>query len=431
MVKPVCCMIDNSGGMSRLISTASCKFKTVDFQWEIILGGIVPGIHRLGYIQSEDEHIWIADFSASKSLSQIDTGNQSPDLGIFRIQQIVGVLLKAEDYLFKNYQAYLNPEAIRFSGGNSNFEAAASIVFLPLDLDIGHDQYKLRDLLRQIALAYQIPEKQANMIIETYETHGLIRLDSMLAAECMKNSDESEQPTADRIVISPAAKNSEKRIAKNIWLLSHIFWLTAAGFNLVAGPELISASISRVPFIIGMLIFGIILAAHDIRSLRHAPDTRQINSRETQAESGNKKIIARKTRTKKSIVGSRKNQLDYDIENQTEIVKNQDSDFRMAMLSQGLPGTPEELEGIRAFILLDEFIIGREESEADLWLASSTVGRRHARICRREGSFFITDLGSRNGTLMDGRKLNKNEDYLLPDRCRLTFADQSYYFQTD
>jgi hypothetical protein len=117
--------------------------------------------------------------------------------------------------------------------------------------------------------------------------------------------------------------------------------------------------------------------------------------------------------------------------NQTVLLASRSDHFRLAMLSSGLPGTPAESEGLRAYILIDEFIIGRDEKSADLHLTAAGIGRQHARIQRREGAFFLSDLGSKNGTSLDGRRLNKNEEYILPDRCRIAFADQAFYFQVD
>ncbi|MBP8989708.1 MAG: FHA domain-containing protein, partial [Clostridia bacterium] len=95
------------------------------------------------------------------------------------------------------------------------------------------------------------------------------------------------------------------------------------------------------------------------------------------------------------------------------------------------PGTPAEHEGRRAFILVEEFVIGRDPKKVDLCLPDPSIGRMHARIVRRAGSFFICDLGSGNGTHLDGRRLPKHEEYLLPDQCLLQFADQLFYFQAE
>lgn len=115
----------------------------------------------------------------------------------------------------------------------------------------------------------------------------------------------------------------------------------------------------------------------------------------------------------------------------TENLPNRMPNYRLAMLSEGLPGTKAEDEGQKAFILVDEFIIGRDTNKSDLLLDSAAVGRRHARIIRRGENFFIEDLGSINNTLMDGKRIEKYREVLLPDRCRLTFADRSFYFSTD
>lgn len=109
----------------------------------------------------------------------------------------------------------------------------------------------------------------------------------------------------------------------------------------------------------------------------------------------------------------------------------QDELFRLAMISEGIPGTEEENEGIRAFILIDEFLIGRDKSICDLHLDEKTIGRVHTRISRHGSHYFIEDLGSANGTYMDGKKLNKHQTYLMPDHCRLKFAELAFYFTID
>ncbi len=127
----------------------------------------------------------------------------------------------------------------------------------------------------------------------------------------------------------------------------------------------------------------------------------------------------------------RDNQILAEAEDQTVLLAENPADFRMAHLSEGMPGTPEENEGLRAYVLVDDFIIGRDQKTSDLCLNYPGIGRQHARISRRAGSFFLCDLGSRNGTSLDGRRLLKNTENLLPDQCLLGFADRSFYFQAD
>ncbi len=54
------------------------------------------------------------------------------------------------------------------------------------------------------------------------------------------------------------------------------------------------------------------------------------------------------------------------------------------------------------------FVIGRQK-ECDLRLGSSMVSKLHAAIERRDGRIFLADLGSTNGTVLNGRLLRGKE----------------------
>lgn len=104
---------------------------------------------------------------------------------------------------------------------------------------------------------------------------------------------------------------------------------------------------------------------------------------------------------------------------------------RIAQLSEGLPGTPEEEYGKKAYILTDEFLIGRDIRDVDLCLDSQAISRKHARIFLKSGNYFLEDLGSSNGTSLDGIRLNRKKEYLLPHKCRIAFADEHFYFRSE
>jgi ABC-type multidrug transport system ATPase subunit/pSer/pThr/pTyr-binding forkhead associated (FHA) protein len=55
-----------------------------------------------------------------------------------------------------------------------------------------------------------------------------------------------------------------------------------------------------------------------------------------------------------------------------------------------------------------DLIIGRE-APADLVIESASVSRRHVRIFFQDGHYFIEDLGSSNGTRLNGKPLDKPE----------------------
>lgn len=84
-------------------------------------------------------------------------------------------------------------------------------------------------------------------------------------------------------------------------------------------------------------------------------------------------------------------------------------------------GTLVTPDGIREFTLKPgENTIGREN--ADVLLTHNTVSRKHAKITIADGRALIEDLGSTNGTVVSGRKLNVGERLELADGCEIEFG---------
>ena len=73
-------------------------------------------------------------------------------------------------------------------------------------------------------------------------------------------------------------------------------------------------------------------------------------------------------------------------------------------------------------------IIGRS-SEADVALRDPEVSRRHATLQAARGILYLTDLGSRNGTFLNGKKLGgegievKIGDHIDVGNTRLDVAE--------
>lgn len=86
--------------------------------------------------------------------------------------------------------------------------------------------------------------------------------------------------------------------------------------------------------------------------------------------------------------------------------------------------------GELATIYLQEelVVIGKMENAADVVVDIPTVSRIHAKIRRRDGEYYLTDLNSRNGTSVNGKMLRGNEDYCLQDQDEVDFAQARYVF---
>jgi PAS domain S-box-containing protein len=76
----------------------------------------------------------------------------------------------------------------------------------------------------------------------------------------------------------------------------------------------------------------------------------------------------------------------------------------------------------------DPVVVGRHP-DCHIRVLDDTVSRRHAQILHRDGRFFIEDLGSRNGTYLNGRKVTASAR--LAHRDKVSIADTSVEYRED
>lgn len=67
----------------------------------------------------------------------------------------------------------------------------------------------------------------------------------------------------------------------------------------------------------------------------------------------------------------------------------------------------------------EDFIIGRDKSRCDLVLAHEHISKQHSIISYRSGRFFIKDLGSLNGTYVNGERVNGLAPLVAGDEIRM------------
>ena len=75
-----------------------------------------------------------------------------------------------------------------------------------------------------------------------------------------------------------------------------------------------------------------------------------------------------------------------------------------------------------------EFLIGRLEDMVDCVVKNIAVGKVHALITERNGKYYLKDLNSVNGTMLNDIKLQCNEENEINDGDRITFANSDYLF---
>ncbi|MDO8494173.1 MAG: FHA domain-containing protein, partial [Deltaproteobacteria bacterium] len=73
-----------------------------------------------------------------------------------------------------------------------------------------------------------------------------------------------------------------------------------------------------------------------------------------------------------------------------------------------------------------ETTIGRQP-ESTLSLTGTGISREHAKIVQEEGQFYLIDLGSSNGTILNGVLIQPKERTLLKNNDRITI--QNYHLK--
>jgi soluble lytic murein transglycosylase-like protein len=68
------------------------------------------------------------------------------------------------------------------------------------------------------------------------------------------------------------------------------------------------------------------------------------------------------------------------------------------------------------------FAVGRLD-DCEVTLAEACVSRRHAELRPEGDGWLLVDLGSANGTFLDGTRLAPNAPVALPDACEVAFGD--------
>lgn len=71
----------------------------------------------------------------------------------------------------------------------------------------------------------------------------------------------------------------------------------------------------------------------------------------------------------------------------------------------------------------DGLVIGRDVEQCDIVVAHSTVSRRHARLAFASGGLRIEDLGSTNGTAVDGAAVHPGTPRSIQAGVQLTFGE--------
>lgn len=75
-------------------------------------------------------------------------------------------------------------------------------------------------------------------------------------------------------------------------------------------------------------------------------------------------------------------------------------------------------------------VFGKDAASADYVLSNDTISRAHAEVRRRNGVFYVKDLGSTNGTFVNSKRLPKNTAIEVSNGDMVKFSNVEMRFMT-
>jgi len=117
-------------------------------------------------------------------------------------------------------------------------------------------------------------------------------------------------------------------------------------------------------------------------------------------------------------------------------IAHQIAQHHISQYQMGLDGTPAGAPPPPVYLVFDnqkyridkdQFIIGRGSKSSDLPIKDGNISRKHAAVIRRNGTYFIKDLGSTNGIdfkgmRIDNKRIEEGDVFHLCDyELRFTF----------
>ncbi len=90
-----------------------------------------------------------------------------------------------------------------------------------------------------------------------------------------------------------------------------------------------------------------------------------------------------------------------------------------------------QMAGQRWLVDSDSVIIGREVGVANLLLPERQVSRKHAMIERTDGGFVLIDLGSKNGTFLNGKEVHEPQKLQDGDEIQIALCVKIAFVGSD
>lgn len=119
-----------------------------------------------------------------------------------------------------------------------------------------------------------------------------------------------------------------------------------------------------------------------------------------------------------------------DGEAETTLLNDGDGEAETTLLQENVKAYLTDEYGNRIDITKRDFVIGKERKKVSYCIANSTVSRRHCVIKNDPDGITLEDLGSLNGTTLNGIRVEKGTPVSLHDGDIIALSDVTLVFHT-
>jgi|GEM_PF-5499354 len=460
----------NTGG-SYIVLKVEEGIELLRYQVDMIISNNVPQLLPL-HLRQEDGEVYINYYITSKQSLQklLERKKMTINQLLVVMHGVCRGLLEANRFLLYetsclfNYEyLYVNPVSFEVSMLYMPFRLEKvelikelRILFNKLLLQVSEEEGSSSNYLHRIFLEinkedFSIPQLQK----EINEIRVKMNLSSDAAAkelgeepcrEALKGTGGRYKASESLLIIED---NKELRLSKGfkreglLLILSQILMVVISGLLVIEDPVGIRSALGfDWGKLIGLLL---VLGVFDYLVIKRllksglskvnsidgpikrtnnikTPNTNNLHSRKEKlfknAKTDNHQLNSLKS---DNAINKVNRQKENAYRNDTQFVRASE----IAFLSINKGGISENIS-----IKQPSFIIGKLTEQVDYVIDKNTISRLHAEIIFEGGIYSIKDLNSKNGTFLNGERIESNKDYQLSNGDVITLADQSMVFHT-
>ncbi|MGL5694992.1 MAG: DUF6382 domain-containing protein [Peptostreptococcaceae bacterium] len=416
----------------RIFLVSIGDMKIVDFQLNMINNNASKGLVSVEKYEVDDGISLKYDVSKYDSLHEYIKSNEV-DKELFKaiLKQIKSIISRCPDLLLEGSNFVLEKEAIFISKKNLGIK----LVNVPLvsayneNIDQSYLSF-VSDIIKELLIASNIEEGSLEFIIKVNKFLGdkCISIDELMEFIDLPEPKVSQkpamqkqpqpQPQPNMSKPRPIQKSTKQKLKYETWRLVTTIILQPAIICIML-MLLTMDNIDMPKVLIGCAVAIIVDVAAIVLLLNPAKKVPMVSKEQhNQNQNKNQSINPQNTNSRHRPANNFRTS-----DNATTYLGDETS----ILVEHN--GYLESASGENVEINSDNFIIGRQ-ANLQKWVNTTNVGRQHARIINNQGTYYLEDLASKNGTKLNGIKLNTHEGKILRDGDVIEFADLRVKFKT-